>query len=92
MELYIIACISFAIMYHIRYTIDVLHIVKEVAMMHEAEGNFNPLIYSVVQFILSIFLMPAYLIMMFTLSKNKILHEASVGILTKHYDLEAKEK
>lgn len=92
MELYIIACVSFAIMYYVRYTVDIIAIVHEVAAMHEATGDFNPTLYSIVQFILNTLLMPLYLFMMIILPKKKILHEASIGILTKHYDLEAKEK
>lgn len=92
MEYYIIACISFAIMYYISYTRDVLFIVKNVAKLHDAEGDFNPVLYSIVSIVLTAIAMPIYLLMLLFTTKDKVLHYASSGILLKHYDLEVKEK
>ena len=92
MEIYIILCISFSIMYYISYVRDIIFVVKEVVKVHDAEGNFNPLLYSIVSLVLAAIGMPIYLFLILYSTKQNILYYASSGILLNHYDLELKEK
>ena len=89
MEIYLIAAISFGIMFFHRYIRDIVHLVKAVAKIHDVE-NRDILLYfqALVLFIASIVLFPFYLVAVLRADRPVVIMNFSRSILLKHYDVE----
>jgi hypothetical protein len=87
MEYYIILAISFAIMYHFRYTKEILEVVKQVAIIHDATPNATIKLYSFITFFITIIAFPLYAIVTITQPREKIIKEHSTTVLITYYDL-----
>ncbi len=89
MEIYLILAISFAIMYYVRYTREIISIIEGVAgLFDNTEHTFKPIIYIVNKFILTSFLWPLYILPVFTKNRYTYIKECSTEQLKAHYGLE----
>ena len=89
--MYIILCIGFGLMFMYRYTREVIYQVVEVAKSHEVEQK--NLILSIIVFwitVLSIILMPLYLLAILFTDRQTLIKNWSRDILVKNYNLELK--
>jgi hypothetical protein len=91
MEIYIIMCISFAILYHIRYVTDIIFITEEVAKIHDAESHFPKYYFIIINLIVSILLMPIVAFSVITNNRDEYIKSGASKILIKYYDLELKK-
>ena len=91
MEIYILAALSFAVMFSFRYIRDIIFTVKNVAKTHGVGQKDNTL-YAVSLWlgILSMLLFPAYLIYVLLESRKKLIMDHARLILLKCYDVELK--
>jgi len=91
MEIYIIAAISFAIMFTFRYTKDIVFVIREVTKIHEIDPR-NLLLKSiyVIFFLLTAMLWPVYLLVISRTERMELIQEWSRSILVQHYELEIK--
>lgn len=91
MEIYVILALSFAIMYHINYTNEILAVVKDVAVIHDAEATAPLFIYGIVSFLTTLVFMPGYVLQILLKSRDDIIRSVSSEVLVKFYDLEPKK-
>ena len=91
MEIYIIAAISFAVMFAYRYISEIMITVKLVADTHKIAQRPN-LLYalSIVLFTLSFLIFPLYAIVVLFSSRQELIKSWARLILLKYYDLELK--
>ncbi len=96
MEYYIIACISFSIMYLINYGIEIVNTVMDVLDIldidyKEEETTWTPLKYIIAMLISVTVFMPLFLYLILTTDKYLIIKDATAGILTNKFGLERDE-
>ena len=96
MEYYIIACISFSMMYLINYGIEIINTVTDVLYMldinyREEDTNWTPLGYAISMLITVATFMPLFLYLIVTTDKYAIIKNATAGILTNRFGLERDE-
>ena len=86
---YIIVAISFAIMFHAKYTHETLltlHSLEETHDIGSPIKHFSPIGYSIGWFIISILLMPIVLIMIIIVNRRDLTKQFASHILKKYYD------
>ena len=91
MIIYTILALSFSIMFSYRYTKEIIHLVQEVAKVHEVKQQQIRLgLFAFWITILSAILMPAYALVILFTDRQKLIKDWSRQILLKYYDVELK--
>jgi len=90
---YLIVAIAFAIMVHFRYIHEVLAIVKDLRFHLDIENestNWNPIVFSIVFFIVNTVSMPLMIFYIFAVERAEILKDISGAIIKSYFQLEEK--
>lgn len=90
---YLILAVSFAIMVHIRYVHEVLHIVQDLRValdIEEEENPFTPVLFSIVFFVFSAVLAPFMSMYIFGKKREVVLKDISSAVIKSYFQLEEK--
>ena len=90
-EIYLIAALSFGIMFSFRYIKEIVFMVKNVAKTHGIDQKDNTLYaLSTMLGVLSVIGFPAYALLVIFSDRKKVIMDYARLILLKYYDLELK--
>ncbi len=87
-EIYLLLCISFSIMYAVRYTREIVISVQKACIIFEVNPNdhFSPIIYYGVVFIFSSVLFPLYLLTTIFVKRDQLIKINVARILKYRFE------
>lgn len=89
--MYIIAAISFGIMFHIRFTHEALTMLNTILQEYDFNApikRFDPIIYSISTFMFTVLTLPWGIYTLFTESRATVTKHMTMDILKSYYAVE----
>jgi len=90
---YSIIAIAFAIMYHIRYTHEVLGIVRDTLVLLDMENEksgYNPIVFSILFFLFNCLAMPFMFIYIVISTRKDVLKDMTAAVMKSFMKLDEK--
>ena len=89
MEIYLILCLSFAMMYWWNYTREIILTVRGVEdRFDKMHGSINPVLFSIFTGVATFVAAPVYAYMIFTTDKRAYIKDMATTIVKKQHELE----
>jgi len=90
---YILIAISFGIVYHIRYTMEILRTIEDLILLliiEEDEHNYKPAIFGLVLFLFNTIFMPIIFFYIHSVGREIVIKDVTGAVMKSYFKLQEK--